>query len=250
MSANSSETISLCSSFCPFTDQKACSLVFQCSDGSLFLASQFCNDVSDCPDNSDEIRNQPGFKCTQKTAGDCVLPQPNLYDNVSHCLNPGSCFRCLDQTLMISFDQVCDGVIDCYDMSDECLCFNNINTIQCNDIFAFNQTLSPTICKVNSLTNNINPYFYQNNPVLIHSLLPSFYPDAFQSFLNSSTGNDDDNFVNLALCDTKRGRTTAILCDGRPECKDMSDECGSTCTLPSLPHLSISIMFIELNILS
>ena len=163
----------MCSSFCPFTDQKACSLVFQCSDGSLILASQFCNDVSDCPDNSDEIRNQPGFKCTQKTAGDCVLPQPNLYDNVSHCsdnsdlcFDSGSCFQCLDHLLMISFDQVCDGVIDCYDMSDEYLCFNNINAIQCNDILAFNQTLSATICPVNTLSNKINPEFYQNNPIL------------------------------------------------------------------------------------
>ena len=237
-STTCSKSTTVCSSYCPFTDQKTCSLVFQCSDGSIILASQFCNGISDCPDNSDEIRNQPGFKCTQ-SADECVLPQSNLYDNVSHCsddsdhcLNPGSCFRCFDQTLMISFHQVCDGVIDCYDMSDECLCFSNINTTQCNDIFAFNQTLSPTICPANALTNNINPYFYQNNPILIYSLRPSFNPAAFRSFLNDSIVNDDDNFINLAFCDTKLGRTTATLCDGRPECKDMSDECNVGCENP------------------
>uniref|UniRef100_H2XZV5 G-protein coupled receptors family 1 profile domain-containing protein n=1 Tax=Ciona intestinalis TaxID=7719 RepID=H2XZV5_CIOIN len=34
------------------------------------------------------------------------------------------CFQCLDGKLIISPKQVCDGVVDCYDLSDECICEN------------------------------------------------------------------------------------------------------------------------------
>ena len=70
------------------------------------------------------------------------------------------------------------------------------------------------------------------NPILIHSLRPSFSSSTCRSFLNTSFGNGDHNFINLAFCDTKHGRTSTILCDGRPECKDMNDECGRVCEHP------------------
>uniref|UniRef100_H2XVK6 G-protein coupled receptors family 1 profile domain-containing protein n=1 Tax=Ciona intestinalis TaxID=7719 RepID=H2XVK6_CIOIN len=46
-------------------------------------------------------------------------------------LEGGRCFQCFDGMYINSASQVCDGEIDCYDLTDECLCENK--TI-CNDV--------------------------------------------------------------------------------------------------------------------
>ena len=38
------------------------------------------------------------------------------------------CFRCLNSDLYISTNQVCDGIFDCPDLSDECLCQHELKT--------------------------------------------------------------------------------------------------------------------------
>jgi len=70
----------ICTSYCD--DNEKCTGVFQCNDNDLILFSQFCDGIVDCFDGSDEIQNQPGFKCNR-----CVLPQSNLYDDFVHCDN-------------------------------------------------------------------------------------------------------------------------------------------------------------------
>ena len=116
----------ICTSYSKEGNQSA----FQCNDNSLITLSQFCDGIIDSVDGSDEIRNRPDFKCNQLNGFYCVLPQNNIYDDLAHCSDNSdlcfssnnSCFKCLDNRLLISFKQVCDGVIDCYDLSDKCLC--------------------------------------------------------------------------------------------------------------------------------
>jgi len=189
----------------------------QCADSSIILHSQFCDGIIDCDDGSDEIRDQPGFKCSK-----CSLPQNNLYGEFAHCNDSsdlcfnnnstGTCFECFDKRLLISFRQVCNGVIDCFDMSDECLCEESFfgTNIMCYSVFEQHNFQCFNNEKLKPL-HNFNVSYAINMPT-----------------------DTRDLFVR---CETKSGSTLAIRCDGRPECRDFSDECeytnpASFCTDP------------------
>ena len=181
----------ICTSLC--ANSESCS-VFQCDDNGLILLSQFCDNIVDCKDGSDEVSNEPGFKCNG-----CVLPQNNLYDDLAQCADnsdfcfddKNACFQCLDGQLLILPNQVCDGKIDCYDLSDECLCERYFDSKVCKSAFKKNSFQ----CFDNE---DVKPW-------------------------NNSLSTSKTLFTN---CTTKfNSSIAAILCDQRPECKDYSDEC-------------------------
>ena len=185
---------------------KQCNRAFQCDDGSLGLTYQLCDGIIDCLDKSDEIQYQHGFKCVAVDSDrKCVLPQRNLHDNVAQCRDESdlcknnSCFQCFDQRLLISSEQVCNGIFDCYDWSDECLCEQYLDVNLCNTRF--------------------------------HSCILSFVDHN----LNSSSNFDyktifkvNSNIAQFTkICQTRiEDGLQATLCDGRPECNDFSDECS------------------------
>ena len=194
---NCYESHVLCSSYC---DQDLCEKVFQCSDNRTIFLSQFCDGIVDCFDGSDEFTNQPGFKCDK-----CVLPQSNLYDDVVHCNNYAdirpikSFFECLDNRLLILDQQVCDGVADCYDMSDECLCDAYFDTKMCTNMFE---------------DKNFQCFDNENRKPW-----HSFQKDTASVFTERSRSG-------FAACSAKfKDSFLAVPCDGRPECRDFSDEC-------------------------
>ena len=199
---NCYESHVLCTSYC---DQNLCQGVFQCSDNRTIFLSQFCDGIVDCFDGSDEFKNQPGFKC-----GKCVLPQNNLYDDVAHCDNNADLhplkqfFKCFDNRLLILDQQVCNGVSDCYDMSDECLCEEFFDSKMCTNMFE---------------DKNFQRFENENSWHCFRK------DNAFAITETSSSG-----FVE---CKTKiNDSILAITCDGRPECRDFSDECQ--CSNPPL----------------
>ena len=203
-----------------------CSPIFQCADGNLIPFFQFCDGNPDCFDNSDEIRNQPGFKCKQSIT-ECVLPQLNLRDDVAHCDNgldlcdvEHTCFECFDGRLLISSEQVCDGVIDCYDVSDECLCNININKPICSLLFD-NMNSSTHVCSLNTSTSNIV------------QVSVTHHPSSRYTFLNTQIAFNLEIYSNIthqqtptSPCLTKNGSVFPTECDGRIECRDYSDECN------------------------
>ena len=208
------DTEVICLSHCPNHTREGCNQPFQCSDGSLSLMSKFCDGVDDCPDNSDEQRNEPGFKCIRSSTA-CVLPQRNLYDNFAQCKDQvdlcvgenSSCFQCFDKRLLISSSQICDGIFDCFDLSDECLCENNFDNIYCKEIDSSHPILLTT-CEHYSSSNG-------------------FAASQFDSIHNNVKSNSN-SAIRLAFisCLTKTGVKRATMCDGRPECKDFKDECA------------------------
>ena len=194
-----------CTSFCSGKQYCEKNMVMQCSDNSFIFLDHFCDGVVDCIDGSDEIVNKPGFKCNK-----CVLPQNNLNDDLAQCndhsdlclfVNKNSCFECLDKRLLISSKQVCDGVYDCYDLSDECLC----------DIY-----FDVGLCASRFESNNLACF---DNEWLATS----------HSSLKIQTINSLTRYV---ACQTKYGSVQAKPCDGRPECKNFKDECE--CKSPPL----------------
>ena len=207
ISVNCSTRRTVCTSHCE--KKEFCEGVFECSNNQLILHSQFCDGIIDCEDGSDEVSNQPGFKC-----GRCVLPQNNLYDDYGHCddesdlcfNNNDACFECFDKRLLISSSQVCDGVRDCYDMSDECLCEAYFGSDQCESIFG-----------------PISMQCFDNKQ--LKSTISSF---------DENGVNNSGGFRHLfKTCQAKFGTTIAAICDGRPECRDFSDECSRECSNPS-----------------
>ena len=188
----------ICASKCD--DDELCKGVFQCDDNKLIFYSQFCDGIIDCFDGSDEFTNQPGFKCKK-----CILPQSNLYDDFAHCDNISAycfahndaCFWCFDKRLLISASQVCDGVSDCYDWSDECLCEEYLDSEMCRSAFEDDnfQCFDNDILKSSYSSPNVGK-FQSNN----------------RNFLTSCRKR-----FNISI--------SAVMCDGRPECRDYSDEC-------------------------
>ena len=206
------ETDFICVSNCSHNTTEQCNRAFQCDDGRLGLTYQLCNGLVDCLDKSDEIQHQHGFKCVAvDSEKKCVLPQRNLHDNVAHCRDESDlcinnpCFECFDQRLFISSKQVCDGLFDCYDWSDECLC---------------EQYLDFDICNIRFPSCNLSFVDYNLNSSLNLD---------YKTIFNVNT----DSEKSTKTCQTRmEDRRPAILCDGRPECNDLSDECNYICNDP------------------
>ena len=200
------ETDVICVSNCSHNTTKQCNRAFQCDDGRLGLTYQLCNGLVDCLDKSDEIQHQHGFKCVAvDSERKCVLPQQNLHDNIAQCRDESdlcknnSCFQCFDQRLLISSKQVCDGLFDCYDWSDECLCEQYLDSAQCNIRF-------PS-CILSYANHNLN-----SNSNLDYKTIFNIKADIAKL---------------TKVCQTRiENRRLATLCDGRPECNDFSDECN------------------------
>ena len=61
--------------------------------------------------------------------------------NSSATFNQSRCFTCLDRSMVIPRQKVCDEVIDCSDLSDECLCESRVPDV-CEVVASRSQLLT------------------------------------------------------------------------------------------------------------
>ena len=220
----------LCHEYTSLADR----LPFRCSDGvdggDFRSFSAFCDGRWNCPGHEDE--QYRGFRCRYRGRPEarCALPQANLYDDLAQCDDGAdlcfggggefSCFRCFDSRLIVSAKQVCDGVPDCYDASDECLC---ANTTACDVATGRRHAVTvPERCSGGRVYCNAVVGCVDYVAVLCD------FEVVCENRFNLRLCNQPLR-TGVLWCASGGRQVTAHVCDGRPECDDMSDECGPEC---------------------
>jgi len=204
--------------------------LFRCpSDKSKCVHwSYSCDVYSDCPNNTDDFYSMPGFKCRMDfVAGStqqkryCSIPQWLLYDNYASCDDKSDlcfvngsfvCTYCLNNKTIIAKRQVCDGVIDCPDFSDECLCSDKIKSS------ANSQTFCNNVCygqgeKACQQCNKGELFCQSDNTCIGASQVCDQVHDCPSS-------NLDEAFCTLPLANTNKREEPDFECDAiSPELK-------------------------------
>lgn len=211
---------------------------FQCADGSYRSLASVGNNIASCKDGSDELVDVPGFKCHlpyHLNAKKVVVPQSNLYDSHSFCqgekdlcfsdsgeLHALKCFRCLDKKLLVSAEQVCDGVIDCYDLSDERFCPNSPLNMKLERMMGKCEEAGNVVCEGHGCI-----------PVTAALCDPSF---TCENQINTKYCGQPQISNSQISCVSKGSShlVVAAKCDGRPECDSFEDECHEDC--PFVPN--------------
>ncbi|XP_078491522.1 uncharacterized protein LOC108950445 isoform X1 [Ciona intestinalis] len=240
--------------------------------------SYACDPYADCPNVEDDIFTVgPGFKCQKQNGLSdvkqyCILPQWSLKDSYFSCDDRSDlcyqndtfhCSLCLDGKTVIAPRQICDGIFDCPDLSDECLCVaSSLETAElCNNV-CYGYPSSPCSkcnkeeflcdgmclpyskvcngildCHISSIDERwctiesetfmpIRPKDFTCEPV----------PDVFQRAIE---------FGNFGYLANKSFPIMAKSCDGITECRNMEDECSERANCENKPKVCTDIPIIS-----
>ena len=207
-----------------------------------------------------------GLKCTANCFYSinhyCTVPQPKSSSNKFYCENQEdkcfnnfkelTCFRCFDGTIILN-SQVCDGIIDCKDLSDECTCETSRVKPLCKYFYNKDKNLNfETVCNLNyEFPDGVDEKYCSNQflttkkvyrhvhkikcakGLTAHSnLTTTFLPytdNDNTSFKSIIQGHSNDYRVKIPktlLTDSDMNGTT---CNDDIECPFREDECSGTC---------------------
>ena len=127
----------------------------------------------------------------------------------------------------VLFLQICDGVIDCHDLSDECLCPEATRPPICRNLCTRPDRCQMKTFTCGNFTRNISDIC--NRQIDCPDGEDELYCRKFASSSLMSCPGNKKNTTTL----------TAFKCDGRPECYDLSDECRAGC-LHEAPFCSLA----------
>nr|XP_026692380.1 G-protein coupled receptor GRL101-like isoform X2 [Ciona intestinalis]XP_026692381.1 G-protein coupled receptor GRL101-like isoform X2 [Ciona intestinalis] len=232
---------------------------FGCDNGKCIDDSNVCDMRRNCDDGTDEIRDWHGFKCVLgKHFETCVLPQEQAFDTVVRCRDHAdkchtngtcTCFTCLDQKLIISSKQQCDGIIDCYDMSDECFCFEETAAEKkCNSVCLHNNN-NNSIQNSDSCACETGMFDCGDGNCLTTNLVCDGTPQCPNQIDEIDCATHYMSTMKMTACPgdvNNNSLIQAVMCDGRPECFDLSDECDGSCNVTA-PFCNIRTMFNSRN---
>jgi len=188
-----------------------------------------------CPDNSEsKALILPGFKCqvsptsfSDYSTRRSLIPQLYIEKNFSVCVDQSDrciddkgmfiCARCFHNNTIIATKQICDGIIDCLDLSDECVCENSPAFPLCNEAFHPKDTK----IKMSTICNGVVDY-------------PNGLDEKFCDYV----GLVEDNTKNSGFYNCRKNPLIhsswsadheAKFCDGIVDCPWKDDECSSEC---------------------
>lgn len=202
---------------------------FRCHNSTKCIPwSNTCDGTHHCADGSDENTGLGfGFKCNIE-GHRCLIPQFQLpkeendqlscSDKSDACSISGTCATCLDGKTKISRDQLCDGWIDCPDLSDECVCSTSVVEHLCDEIF--NQTI-----KLNQVCDGKKEKELDEKFCINETLLQKFNED--HDFQCGTGGLE--HAVKLHYTPTPGKK-----CDGKLDCLMPYDECNDGCNKTNL----------------
>ena len=214
---------------------------FQCDSGPYRALASLCNGAAACEDGSDEKDvEKPGFKCRLKHhRHSCVIPQGNLFDSHAVCehgadlcfladgrLDATRCFPCLDGQLILSTRQVCDGIVDCYDMSDELLCKDSRLHDDMRQRAAEQKRHRKSTCPAQTFNCDRGCLPYKQ--VMCDT---AYMCDRQMNVKYCTSAIVAGRLQSTVKCQGRGSSHVirAVMCDGRPECGDNRDECSDEC---------------------
>ena len=178
-----------------------------------------------CIVNSTKLFGSNEFDIEEVSFSRLFVPQHFIQNNISICVdelsscydNNGTfkCTRCLDGHTVILKSQLCDDIIDCRDLSDECLCGSSYVEPLCKLMFNSAPKAEPQLT-VTMICDGENNYADQLDErfCYVHGV-PG---------VNLTGETNSRETINC-----KSSQIHAKFCDGRFECPNMEDECSDRC---------------------